>query len=118
MGGYFFLTGLSGLDLTGQGNPERLSAALVTDGFFQTLGTRAVLGRTLTTEEHIPGRDRVVVISHGLWTRRFGANPAIVGATISLNGQAFVVAGIMPPGFTYPAEQSLDAWIPLSFFGP
>ncbi|HMC53741.1 MAG TPA: ABC transporter permease [Gemmatimonadaceae bacterium] len=118
IGGYFFASGLSGLDLTGQGNPERLSAALVTDGFFQTLGTRPLIGRTLASDEHIPGRDRVAVISHGLWTRRFGANPSIVGSTISLNGTQFVVAGVMPPGFTYPAEQSLDVWIPLSFFGP
>ena len=118
MGGYFFASGLSGLDLTGQGNPERLSAALVTDGFFQTLGTRALIGRTLSSEEHVPGRDRVAVLSHGLWTRRFGANPAIVGTTISLNSQPFVVAGVMPPGFTYPAEQTIDVWIPLSFFGP
>ena len=118
MGAYFFASGLSGLDLTGQGNPERLSAALVTDGFFQTLGTRALVGRTLAADEHVEGRDRVAVISHGLWTRRFGANPSVVGSTISLNEEPFVVVGVMPPGFTYPAEQSIDAWIPLSFFGP
>jgi predicted permease len=118
MGGYFYASGLSGLDLTGQGDPERLSAALVTDGFFQTLGTRALLGRTLAPEEHVPGNDRVAVLSHGLWTRRFGADPSIVGSTILLNGASFVVAGVMPRGFTYPSDQSLDVWIPLSFFGP
>jgi len=118
IGGYFFASGLSGLDLTGRGSPERLSAALVTDGFFQTLGTRALLGRTLASEEHVPGNDRVAVISFGLWTRRFAADPAVVGSTISLNGTPFVVAGVMPEGFTYPAEQTLDAWIPLSYFGP
>jgi predicted permease len=118
IGAYFFASGLSGLDLTGQGSPERLSAALVTDGFFQTLGTRALLGRTLATEEHVPGSDRVAVISYGLWKRRFGANPSVVGSTISLNSTPFVVAGVMPEGFTYPADQTLDVWIPLSFFGP
>jgi len=118
MGGYFFADGQLGLDLTGKGNPERISAALVTDGFFQALGTRALLGRTFVSDEHVPGRDRVVVLSHGLWTRRFGSDPSLVNKTLTLNGQPFVVVGIMPPGFTYPADQSLDAWIPVSFFGP
>jgi len=118
IGGYFFAEGLSGLDLTGNGNPERLSAALVTDGFFQTLRTPAVRGRTLLPEEHIPGRDRAAVLSHGLWTRRFGADADIVGKNIALNGQPFTVVGVMPPGFTYPADRSIDVWIPLSFFGP
>ena len=118
MGGYFFADGQIGLDLTGKGNPERISAALVTDGFFRTLGTRALLGRTFVADEHVPGRDRAVVISHGLWTRRFGGDPSLLNTTLTLNGQPFVVVGIMPPGFTYPADQTLDAWIPLSFFGP
>jgi predicted permease len=118
MGAYFFADGQIGLDLTGLGNPERISAALVTDGFFRTLGTRALLGRTFVSDEHVPGRDRAVVISHGLWTRRFGADPSLVNKTLTLNGQPFVVVGIMPPGFTYPADQTQDAWIPVSFFGP
>jgi predicted permease len=118
MGAYFYADGLSGLDLTGNGNPERIPAALVTDGFFQTLGTRASLGRTIAAEEHVPGRNRVVVLSHGLWTRRFGADARVVGRSVELNGQPFTVVGVMPQGFTYPAERSLDAWIPLSFFGP
>jgi len=118
IGAYFYADGMTGLDLTGIGNPERLSVALVTDGFFQTLRTPAMLGRTLVPDEHIPGRDRFVVLSHGLWTRRFGANPSIVGTAVSLNGEPFVVVGVMPPGLTYPADRSVDAWIPLSFFGP
>jgi len=118
MGGYFFADGLSGVDLTGSGAPERLSAALVTDGFFQTLGTRPLLGRALASEDQVAGRNRVVVLSHGMWTRRFGADAALVGTTVSLNGQPFQVIGIMPRGFTYPADRTIDAWIPLSFFGP
>ena len=118
IGGYFFAEGMSGLDLTGQGNPERLSVGLVTDGFFQTLRTPAMLGRALASEEHVNGRNRVVVLSHGLWTRRFGADASIVGRPIQLNGEPFVVTGVMPAGFTYPADRSIDAWIPLSFFGP
>jgi predicted permease len=118
LGAFFFADGLSGLDLTGAGNPERLSAALVTDGFFQTLGTRALVGRTLVTDEHVPGRNRVVVLGYGLWNRRFGSDASIVGKSIQLNGEPFTVVGVMPQGFTYPADRSLDAWIPLSFFGP
>ena len=118
MGGFFFVDGLSGIDLTGTGNPERLSSTLVTDGFFQTLGTRPLFGRTLAADDHVPGRNRVVVVSHGLWTRRFGADPAIVGRAVTLNQEPFEVVGVMPATFTYPAGRRIDAWIPLSYFGP
>ena len=118
MGGYWHAEGLSGVDLTGTGHPERLATTLVTYGFFETLGAHPLLGRTLTDADQVAGRNRVVVFSHGLWTRRFGGDPSILGRAVTLNGQPFQVVGVMPPGFTYPAEQSLDAWIPLSFFGP
>lgn len=118
MGAFWFADGLSGVDLTGAGDPERLSVTLVTDGFFQSLGSRPLLGRTLLPEEHVAGRDRVVVISYGLWTRRFGADPSIVGRSVTLNKTPFQVVGVMAPAFTYPADRSIDAWIPLSFFGP
>ena len=118
IGGFWHEDGLSGIDLTGTGNPERLSSTLVTDGFFQTLGTRPLLGRTLIEDDHVPGRNRVVVISHGLWTRRFGADPAIVGRSVTLNKEPFEVVGVMPVGFTYPAGRRVDIWIPLSYFGP
>ena len=118
MGAYFFADGLIGLDMTGKGTPERINTALVTDGFFQTLGTNAMVGRTLLPDEHVSGRDRAIVISHGLWTRRFGSDPAIVGQSITLNGEVFQVVGVMPPRFIYPGNQSVDGWIPLSFFGP
>jgi predicted permease len=118
MGGYFFMDGLSGLDLTGTGDPERLSVGLVTDGFFETLGTPAYAGRALRADEHVASRSRSVVFSHEFWKRRFGADPSLVGRTVTLNGEPFQVVGVMPPGFTYPADRSIDAWIPLAFFGP
>ena len=118
MGGYFYMDGLSGVDMTGHGDPARLQAALVTDGFFETLGTPAQLGRYLRREENVPGNDRVVVVSHGFWTRMFGGDPALVGKTLSLNGTPLQVVGVMPEGYTYPAERTIDVWIPLSFFGP
>jgi predicted permease len=116
MGGFFFADGLLGVDLTGAGNPERLTAAIVSDGFFQTLGTRALLGRTLRPDEHVPGQNRVAVFSHGFWTRRFGADPSVVGRTVTLNGDPMQVVGVMPPAFTYPANQTLDIWLPMSYF--
>jgi predicted permease len=118
MGGFWYVDGASGIDLTGTGNPERLSSALVTDGFFQTLGSRAQLGRTLTGDDQVAGRNRRAVISHGLWTRRFAADPAIVGRAITLNKEPFEIVGVMPAAFTYPAGRRIDVWIPLSYFGP
>jgi predicted permease len=118
MGGFWFVDGMSGIDLTGTGNPERLSSTLVTDGFFETLGALPLFGRTLIADDQIAGRNRVVVISHGLWTRRFAADPAIVGRSITLNKEPFEVVGVMPAEFTYPAGRRIDVWIPLSYFGP
>jgi predicted permease len=118
MGGFWFVDGMSGIDLTGVGNPERLSSTLVTAGFFETLGSRPLLGRTLIADDQVAGRNRVVVISHGLWTRRFASDPSIVGRSITLNKQPFGVVGVMPADFTYPAGRRIDVWIPLSYFGP
>jgi len=118
MGGFWFADGMSGIDLTGTGNPERLSSTLVTDGFFETLGARPLSGRTLIADDQVAGRNRVVVISHGLWTRRFASDPSIVGRSITLNKDPFEVVGVMPAEFTYPAGRRIDVWIPLSYFGP
>ena len=118
MGGFWFVDGMSGIDLTGTGNPERLSSTLVTDGFFETLGARPLFGRTLIADDQVAGRNRVVVISHGLWTRRFASDPSIVGRSITLNKDPFEVVGVMPAEFTYPAGRRIDVWIPLSYFGP
>jgi predicted permease len=122
MGAYWYFGG-SGIDLTGgcapQASgcaPQRLEAAYVSDGFFETLRTPAFLGRTLRPEENVRGNDRVVVISHGLWQRRFGAEREIVGRAITLDGEPHVVIGVMPPDFTYPGER-LDVWVPVSRIG-
>ena len=117
IGGFFFSEG-TGIDLTGEGAPQRLRAALVTDGFFETLGTPALVGRSLLPEDNVPGKDRVAVLGHGVWTTQFGADRAIVGRSITLNGDQFVIAGVMPASFTYPADRVIDVWIPLSYFGP
>jgi len=99
-----------GLAATGDGEPERLSAFLVTDGFFETMGRDPLLGRWFRREEYEPGRDRVVILGSGLWRRRFGGDPAVVGKTLHLNGEPYTIVGILPADFQYPADR--DAWVP------
>ena len=113
LGAYWYAPGSSSSDLTGIGNPERVEGVYVTDGFFQTLRPTAMLGRTISPEEHLEGRNRVVVLSHGIWGRRFGSDPGIIGRALTIDGEPYTVIGVMPPSFTYPGER-LDFWIPLS----
>lgn len=110
---YWFDPGLSGIDLMGGGEPMRLSTAFVSADFFRTLGVSAAAGRTLLPEENVPGADRAVVLSYGLWQRRFGGDRSAVGRTVALDGEPFTVVGVMPRPFAYPAEQ-VDVWLPLS----
>lgn len=99
--------------LTGQGEPESIRSWLVSDGFFKVLGVEAMLGRTFLAEEYQPGNERVIVIGHGLWKRRFGSDPDLIGQKILLNGQPYIVAGIMPPEFQFPAGREI--WAPKIF---
>ena len=108
-----FTPGLTGMNLTGSGEPARLEAAFVSGGFFPTLATRPLLGRTLRPEENVPGRDRVVVLSRRLWSQRFGGDRAVVGRTIDFDGPPYVVVGVMPSEFEFPSAAA-DVWVPLS----
>ncbi|HEU0254090.1 MAG TPA: ABC transporter permease [Pyrinomonadaceae bacterium] len=99
-----------GFSMVGDGEPERFSASLVTSGFFQVAGTDALIGRTLTKEDFQPGNERVVVLGHGLWQRRFGGDTSVVGRKLTLNGQPYVVAGVMPPEFQLPPDREI--WAP------
>ncbi len=101
-------------NLTGTGEPERLRGARVTSGLFQMLGARPARGRDFLPEEDQPGRAGVVIISHGLWQRRFGADPGIIGQTLSLSGQSYTVIGIMPPTFQFP-DRRTELWAPMAF---
>jgi putative ABC transport system permease protein len=98
--------------LTGVGEPEQLRGASVSINFFQLMGIGPAQGRGFTPEEETPGKDQVVVIGHGLWQRRFGADPKIIGQTLTLNGRPFTVIGIMPEGFQFPAR--VEIWSPLA----
>ncbi|HEV2913882.1 MAG TPA: ABC transporter permease [Pyrinomonadaceae bacterium] len=99
-------------NLTGEGEPERIQARGVTAGFFETLGVEAALGRTFLPEEDKPGNEHVVVLSNGLWQRRYGADPGVVGRTITLDGEGYTVVGVMPAGFRFYGQD--DAWAPLA----
>jgi predicted permease len=103
-------------DLTGSGDPIRLGTGAVTPAFFDVFRIKMHLGRTFEVAEGIQGRNRVVILSHGLWQRRFGSDPAIVGRTITLNGFSFEVVGVLPPTFVFP-DPTLEMWTPLAFEG-
>jgi putative ABC transport system permease protein len=94
--------------------PEALSAQRVTASFFDVLRARPAVGRTFGAENEVDGAHRIAVLSDGLWRRRFGADPTIVGRTIPLEGGAYETAGIMPPGFEYPvgAARPTELWVP------
>jgi putative ABC transport system permease protein len=92
------------LTVTGQGEPELLTAAAVTDGFFDTLQVRPAIGRAFTAGDGQAGDTDVVVLTDRLWRQRFAADPGIVGRAITLDGRPFVVLGVMGEGFSFPEE--------------
>ena len=94
------------------GEPERVPSARVIADFFPTLGVASEAGRWFVPEEFVFGSHRVVVLSHGLWQRRFGASPAIVGQTITLNARPYTVVGVAPASARLPARAQL--WTPLA----
>ncbi len=96
--------------------PAQVSTAYVSGSFFPTVGTAAARGRTLTPEDE-RGNDRVVVLSDRSWHRRFGADPAVVGSTVTLDGEPFTIAGVMPPAFSFPSA-GVEMWAPLSLIPP
>jgi putative ABC transport system permease protein len=93
------------------GEPATLQTAAVSASFFPLVRTSAALGRTLLPDDDQRGAARVVVMSHGCWTRRFGADPQIVGRQLMLDGKAHTVAGVMPDGFDYP--RGAELWVPV-----
>ena len=99
-----------GFSLIGHGEPERFAVWLVTESFFETMGVEAYRGRTFTPTEYQPGNDRVVILSHGLWKRRFGADENLIGQKLTLNGQPYMVTGVMPPEFQFPPDREM--WAP------
>jgi len=99
-------------NLTGAGEPEKLNGAAATSEFFRVFGISPLIGRTFAPNEDQAGHEHVVVLSHGLWTRRFGADRAVLGRKIVLNGEPYGVIGVAPPRFAFPDGSEL--WAPLA----
>jgi len=106
-----FMGGTSQLGGGAAGEPERLQAIYVTDNFFPVLGARAAAGRLFLPGDAERDGDRAVVLTHGLWTRRFGASPTLVGQTIQLGGQSRLVAGILPREYTLFGDRGGDVYM-------
>jgi predicted permease len=104
----------SSLTLVGAGDPELILGMRVTDGFFAMLGARPQIGRDFLSEEDQPGRDNVVIISHGVWQRRFGGNPNIINQAITLSGRSYTVIGVMPATFRF-GDSGAEFWKPMAF---
>lgn len=95
--------------LTGSGEPAQVASNVVTPEFFETLGVGAVLGRTLREGDDRPDAPTSVVIAHGLWRRRYGGDPDVVGRAITLEGDPATIVGVLPPGFDFPDGAELWA---------
>src|ERR1044072_4315471 len=99
-------------NLTGSFEPERVAAAKVSTEFFNILGVEPLLGRTIAPNEQGPNGERVLVISYGLWQRRFGGDSAVLGQKGALDDEPFTIVGVMPPQFRFEESQ---AWFPFPF---
>jgi putative ABC transport system permease protein len=119
-----------GFNLTGLAEPERIAGARVTASLFPLLGVKPRVGRAFSESEDGIGGPLVVVLSHGLWQRRFGGERGVLGATVQLDGRSHTVIGVMPPQFRFPEHLGADAlsvgfaggpgkapdvWVPMSF---
>jgi len=110
------------LELSQDDKPERLAALRVSAGFFELLGAQPLLGREFRREDELPDNNQVVILSHGLWQRRFNGDPNIVGRVVTLSGRPFTVVGVAPQGLQHvggdyrsmPHGESVDAWWPVA----
>jgi putative ABC transport system permease protein len=107
-------------NLTGVGEPEKLEGQRVSASFFPLLGVEPALGRSFLPEEDSAGGERVVIISDGLWQRRFGSDPDIVGKQMTLNSQPYTVVGVLPKSFKFPdpsqsSTEESAVWVPMAF---
>src|SRR4051812_22081483 len=101
------------LNLTGEGEPQRLVGVKATAHYFDVMGVKPILGRALLPEEDAPGKNHVVVLSHGFWQRVFGGAKDVVGRQVQLNGEPYQVVGVAPYGFG--AASKVDIWTPMAF---
>ena len=103
------------MSLTIDGQAQRIYGGLVTGNYFDTVAVRPELGRLLRREDDgVPGSDAVAVLSHDLWTTRFGSDPAAVGRQVTINGSPFAIVGVTPRGFQGTTLMKVDLWVPMS----
>lgn len=100
-------------NLTGGELPERVAGMRVSANLPSLLGVAPILGRSFRDEEDAPGRNQVALLGYGLWQRRFGGDPSIIGHVVPMNGLPFTVIGVMPPAFRFPSEAEI--WMPMGF---
>jgi putative ABC transport system permease protein len=101
------------VSLTGDGEPEVVDAMSISDGFFDILGVKPILGRWFTPQEDTRGNDNVVIIGESLWRRRYGADPKVLGRKLLFNNTSVVIVGVMPAGFRFPQTKA-EIWSPLA----
>jgi predicted permease len=101
---------ISGVTVTGTGTPERIQISRATPSLASVLCAQPAIGRWFTEQEGVPGSPPPIVLSHGLWVRRYGRDPAIVGRSLTIDGIPTTVIGVMPASFAFP-DAHTDAWI-------
>ncbi len=101
------------VNLTGDNKPEKIQAFAVTANFFDVLEVHPQLGRSFLPEEEQVGKDQEIILSYGLWERRYASDPNILGKKLKVDGKSFEIVGVMAKGFDYP--KPAEAWVPMSF---
>jgi putative ABC transport system permease protein len=122
--GFYQAASTTAVNLTGLAGPERIQSTRATGDFFRVMNVAPHLGRTLTTDDEEPGRNRVAVLGYDLWRRDFGSDPQVIGRAIKLNDEDYTVVGVMPPGFAFPSggemapgqqfASATEVWVPLT----
>jgi putative ABC transport system permease protein len=102
-----------GANITGSGEAERLSGVIATPNVFELLGVQAVVGRTLTSSDDRPGREKTIVLRHSVWQSRFGGDLSVAGKTVHLNGDPYTIIGVLPQQFVFPGAPDAEFVVPL-----
>src|SRR5262245_40840691 len=105
--------GFRAWNLTGSGDPIRIAGEAVSSQFFEVLGVPPALGRAFTTDDDVPGSERVAILGHSLWNDRFGGDPSAVGRTLMLDDRSYAIVGVMPRGFAFPDPDD-QLWVPIA----
>lgn len=104
----------TGMNLTGVEEPTSLQASMISDGFFEMLGARPVIGRTFSSSEFHEGANDVMVLSYWLWQRNFSGDPTVINQTVELNRKRYRIIGVLPPDFSVPVEAgNSEIWLPM-----